>query len=86
MNKLLASSVDPEKLSLTVKGVLGGAATLILLLATSFGVSVSQGDLQTAIDGIGDLIVAIGGIVSTAAVVYGAVRKIVVAFKKRSGQ
>ena len=82
MNKLFASSINPEKLSLTVKGILGGIATFVVSLAVLFGVNITQGDFQMAINGVGDFIVAIGAVISTAMVIYGGIRKIVVAFRK----
>lgn len=80
---LLGSSVDPEKLSLTVKGILGWVATGVVLIATLVGVSVSNEDLKPIIDGIGIAIVQIGGLISTGVAVYGAIRKVIVAFKNR---
>lgn len=84
MNKFLASSTDPNKLSLTIKGVLGGVSTLLLLVLTSVGVNITSGDLQIVIDGIGDFIVAFFGLLSTIAIVYGGCRKIYYQIKNRS--
>ncbi len=82
MNKLLASSVNPEKLSLTIKGILGAVATIVIYFATFKGVEITQGELQSIIDNVGGIVVAIGGVVSSIAFVYGAIRKIVVQLKK----
>lgn len=69
---LLGSSVDPEKLSLTLKGLV----PLVLAIAAAFSINIDG----TEIDGYIDALVAI---VSGATVLWGLVRKIKVWFDNR---
>lgn len=73
--KLLGSSVDPEKLALTVKGLLGGVATLILFYAKVKGVALTDGELQNIINAVGDIIVYGGALISSLAFLAGLFRK-----------
>ena len=77
--KLLSSSVDPQKLSLTVKGVIVGAIPVIMFLAPLFGVNLSDGILNDLAESVGNVILQVGATVSAAMVVVGVVRKILVA-------
>lgn len=77
------SSVDPASLSLTVKGILAGVIPVALLVAKLAGVQLPDGTLNDIVQGITDLIVAIGGVVSVVATLYGAIRKIYYEFKNR---
>lgn len=80
--KALGSSVDPQKLSLTVKGILVGLIPFIIIIAKGFNVDLNNDELMSVIDGIVSLIVNIGAIVSVAVTVYGGIRKIINKFKK----
>lgn len=84
--KLFASSVDPYKLSLTVKGVLTAVVPLMLTLAPFFGWSVSAEDFKNLTDGVDGffkaleaVIVAGTALVSATMVVWGVLRKVLVA-------
>ena len=79
MIKLLASSVNPEKLSLTIKGLI----PLIIIIVSVFGFNVTEIDVNVIVDNIVKIVVAIGGIASLFATLYGLIRKIAVSFKKK---
>ena len=81
MNKLFASSVNPEKLSLTIKGLLTGLIPLFILFAQFKGVSLVEIEIESMIDSIGAIIMAISGIISAMITFAGLVRKIVVKFE-----
>lgn len=75
----VVSSADVEKYSLLVKGILGGVATLLL----AFGVVVPIGEISPLIDQFGTLIVQVSAIVSTVAIIWGGIRKLINGFKKK---
>lgn len=70
MNKLLGSSVNPEKLSLTIKGVLLGLVPVILIFG---GGRINEIELIALIE-------AIAMCVASVMVLYGLGRKIWVKF------
>jgi len=74
MNKIFASSIDPEELSLTVKGVLVGLVPLALVVFPD----VTQIELQGAIDGIINVIIAVSAVIAAVTTLIGAGRKIIV--------
>lgn len=74
LNKFLASSIDPEKLSLTVKGILVGLIPLALIVFPE----ITQIELQGAVDGIVNVIISVSIAISALATLMGALRKIVV--------
>ncbi len=76
--KFLTSSVDPEKLGLTVKGFLVGVIPVVLLVAGLTHINVGQQDLSALVDGIVNLTVAISTALSGLMVLIGIVRKILV--------
>lgn len=68
---ILGSSVNPEKLGLTVKGFIVALIPLAVLVAEQFGINLTQSELIEALNyGV--------SAVSTLMVLYGALRKIVV--------
>lgn len=69
---ILGSSVDPEKLALTVKGILLGVVTILVTL----GVDATGLELNTLVDAIVNAIQLIGGLVSAIMTIYGLSRKI----------
>lgn len=81
--KLLGSSVDPEKLALTVVGILGFLLTGILYLGSIFGANISSSEVQPFIDAVGTIIKDVGLLVSTGITAYGAIRKVIVAYQNR---
>jgi len=83
--KFFASSVNPEKLSMTIKGGITSIIPLVLVLAPIFGWSVSADDFKNLTSGIDGLfkavegiVLAVTGAVSAYWVVAGVVRKIAV--------
>lgn len=86
--KLLASSIDPYKLSTTIKGVMTAIVPLILMLAPSFGWTVSADDFKNFTDGIDGLIKAVEAAVvvltgtwASFQIVWGLLRKVLVGLK-----
>lgn len=79
--KILASSVNSNKLALTVKGILTGIIPLFLFIATSNGVDLAQGELSNIVEAISSVIVSVGGVVSAIMTFVGLVRKLAVKFE-----
>lgn len=69
MNKLIASSANPETLSLTVKGFLMMSIPLIVFLAEKQGMALREEDLITIISNITYLI-------AEATIIIGLIRKL----------
>ncbi len=69
----LTSSVDSNKLSTTVQGVILGASVLIIFVAQKFGINLGTADVS-------NLAVEAGSIISTIAILYGLIQKVVVLF------
>lgn len=80
---VLGSSVDQQKLSMTVKGILGFVATGVILVAGLVGVSISNEELQPIIDGIVDIIAQITALISAVMFVWGGLRKLYLKFFKK---
>jgi len=75
--KLWVSSVDSDRLSLTVRGLLVG---LIPLLSIAFGVPAEA--FNGVAEGIISLITSLLGLLSVGMTLYGATRKLVNTIKK----
>lgn len=71
MNKLITSSSDPKKLSLTIKGILVAIVPIVAVL-----LGLPEADLQPLINGIVDVVYAGSALISAVMVVYGAGRKV----------
>jgi hypothetical protein len=82
MNKIvkkypvLGSSIDPTQLSLTVKGALTLAVSIIVPLAIYFGYDLSGVDFSGLIAQIVNAIQVVGLLIGTIATAWGAIRKI----------
>ena len=74
-NKIIRSSVDSTKVSLTIKGIAVAIILTLIFIAGLFGFSFVEADLT-------ELVNAIATLVSAGFIVYGLVRKAVVNFKK----
>lgn len=73
-----SSSVDPQKLALTVKGLLVSILPIAIILVNKFvEVDISE-DAGALVDTIGNIIIAVGGLVSVAMTGYGIIRKIII--------
>lgn len=73
--RLLGSSVDPNKVALTVKGLLTGLIPVIIIIAKGFSIQLDESTLVTLIE-------LISGIVAGVMVVYGLGRKVVVWYQE----
>jgi len=80
-----ASSVNPERLSMTIKGGITSIVPLVLVLAPIFGWSVSADNFTNLTNGIDGLfqaiegvVLAVTGAVSAYWLVWGSIRKILV--------
>ena len=71
MNKFLTSSTDPNKLSLTIRGILLAILPIIMVFT-----GLTEAEIQPIIDGIVQLVFLLTAIVSAGQVVYGAIRKL----------
>ena len=72
---LLVSSKDPEKLSLTIKGILVG---ILPVLSAVFGLAnVQLGDLTPIVDAIAAAVQTFIAFVAAAIALYGLVRKVI---------
>ena len=69
--KWLQSSVNPEKLSLTIKAL----ASLLLFVAPLIGLSVTQTDVDNLIPAIVGGLSALGTAISSVGVIWGIIRK-----------
>ena len=74
---ILGSSIDPQKISLTVKGILMAVITILVAL----GVNSETLELPQLVDAITNLIVQVGALASTGTIIYGGIRKIVEYYK-----
>lgn len=77
------SSVEPEKIGMTVKGVLGALVTILLVVAPYLGIDLSGIDFNSLIRGVYEAIISAGAVVSALTIAYGVVRKAIVAIKNR---
>lgn len=73
--RIFLSSVNPEKFSLTLKGLV----PLLGFLATLYGVEFPQEDFLGSVDALVKVFVTVGAAVSAVVTLYGAVRKALVA-------
>ena len=72
---ILASSVNAERISLTVKGILLAIVPVALIVAQIAGLNVAQEDLV-------DFIESVSAGISIAIIIYGVGRKIAMGLKK----
>lgn len=86
--KFAASSVDPYKLSTTIKGFLTAVIPVVLMLAPMFNWNVTAEDFTNVTNGIDGffeaiqaVIVAVTAGISAFWILWGAVRKVLVAMK-----
>lgn len=80
--KILGSSVDASKLSMTFKGIAVGLIPAIaIIFKLSGNESLDEKTLYDAVDSIGDVIVTAGALVSSVMVVMGLIRKFAVYLK-----
>lgn len=75
LNPLVASSVDPKQLSLTIKGALIAGVPIVALVLKAAGHEIGNDDLQSFVDIASDFVVAVGSAASLGIMLYGAIRK-----------
>lgn len=75
LKDFVQSSADPEKVSMTVKGILLTYVGLIAVLLHLFGIDFSEAQI---VELISQVAVAVG----SALTIVGAVRKLILSFKK----
>ncbi|HDY66712.1 MAG TPA: hypothetical protein ENH85_02850 [Candidatus Scalindua sp.] len=66
---------------MTVKGILIGIIPLVLLIASSAGVDLAQGELSEIVEAISAVVISAGGALSAVVTLAGLVRKIAVKFR-----
>jgi hypothetical protein len=69
MNKLIQSSANPEKISLTVKGILMSIAPVVIGLMQLSGVEIAQSQYIEIVENI-------TAILSTSIILIGTIRKV----------
>lgn len=76
-NWLIKSSADPEKFSMTIKGILLACVPIVATLLTAFfGLDIDQSSL---INLVSQLCIAIGSLLA----IFGGIRKIVLTVKNK---
>lgn len=75
MDKILKSSANPEKISLTIKGIGVAVIPAVVFILSGLGFSVAQADLTQVIN-------AVATIASAIMVLVGLGRKIYIRFNK----
>ena len=83
MNKFLASSANPEKLSLTIRGILVGLVPIVLLVSGAMNIQMAQVELTELIDSVVRVVITITAALSAVMTAYGFIRKIVLKFGKK---
>ena len=76
--KLIASSVDPSKISLTVKGLILGLVPVIIFLAKVKGFDLPESSVTEFAETVGNVIESVTAALSGAMVIVGVLRKILV--------
>lgn len=75
-NWLVISSADPETISLSVRGIIGGILTAITILLGLANIHVASDQVTIAVDATVKLVQAIAAFISAYAFLYGIIRKI----------
>jgi len=81
-NPLWLSSIDPTKLSMTIKGILNGFLPLVAIAIGFVDIDLTATDFQQFTDSIPALIASVWGAVAALQITYGALRKIIVGVAK----
>lgn len=77
LQPVLGSSVDPEQLSLTIRGILLGIIPFLAIINNLFGVTIEEEGLRGLADSIPNAIMGIWAAWSLILVVWGGIRKII---------
>jgi hypothetical protein len=76
ISQFVASSSDPEQLSLTVRGALIAIVPIIGLIINAVGGSIDQKQLNELVDLVSQIVIAVGGLLSLLTMAYGAIRRV----------
>jgi hypothetical protein len=80
---VLSSSVDPQSLSMTVKGVLLGIMPVIIMILNLRGIEMDNETVDLIVDTIVNIVFFGGSIVASVMALWGAVRKIYQSYKSK---
>jgi len=80
----IGSSIDPDKLALSVKGFLATLIPVLVMISGVFGVTLDIGELNTIGDSIQNIIIAIGTVITGGITLIGLIRKVIVRFTDRA--
>lgn len=80
--KILSSSADSTRLSLTIKGLLIGVIPVVLVVAPTLGLNLEEGTLKEFVNALDQVFVALFGLLAAVTTLYGLGRKIVVGLRK----
>jgi hypothetical protein len=83
---MLGSSVDPDKLSMTIKGIILGIIPVLAILNSWFGISIEEQGVRALADSVQSVIVAAWALWSACLVLFGLLRKAVVFVKENFNQ
>lgn len=72
---VLRSSQDPEKLSLTIKGLLVQFVPVMVLALQAFGIGAIEADLVAIIEAVTQLIAIISSVAGLTMTIWGMIRK-----------
>lgn len=82
LNPAVASSVNPQELSLTLKGAIIAVVPIVALILKSAGHEIGNEDLESFVQIASDFVVAVGSAASLGIMLWGAIRKIYSIFVK----
>ena len=77
------SSINPEKISLTVRGIAIACIPFAVILFRTFNIHIGEGLLVDSFDALEKLIIAVGALISASLTLWGFGRKIWQTIKKR---
>lgn len=75
-NAVLRSSQNPERLSLTIKGLLVQLVPVIVLALQAFGISAIEGDIVAIIEATTELVAIVASAIGLLMTTWGMVRKL----------
>lgn len=84
MDWLIKSSVNADKIALTVKGILVGLVPTLLLIARVNGWEIGEEGIMGVIDAIVNVISTVGSALGAILTLWGLTRKIIVWFKNKN--
>lgn len=82
---VFSSSVDPQKLSMTVQSIILGGSALIVFFGAKLGYALTSGDIQAIASSAGAFAAQVGIAISAIGTIYGLVRKGIVWLAEKKG-